>query len=233
MTDYPPQYFLSEGPDSIAVKVIRSLAGSETVVEIPRRHGAPGSPASDRATAQRVMDAFMEVDRLSRPAPGDLTGAYPPPRIEVTDQLAQRLADRFWAIIQEQRHGADGFASILAEQTQSTGGGWGYFKRALEEALNQSATQSVDLRFQFPEIASKVFCASAAWPGDYSSIAVALMDGCTTMQPNAADAIASLILLLQSVTKSPELLSTELQAKAREARALRVQQGDNPQWSQG
>lgn len=254
MTDYPPQYFLSEGPDSITIKVIRSLAGSETVIELPRHQG--GHPAYDRDNANKVMKAFEEVDRLSKPAPagtrgtalwgemsseererfinpraGDLTGTHPPPRIVVTDQLAQRLADRFWIIIQEQRHGTDIGAALLAAGNH--GGGWQYFKQALEEALAAGPVQPVDLRPQYPQIAATVARASAAWPGDYSSIAVALMDGCTTMQPHAADAIASLILLLQSVTKSPEILSPELQERAKEAQNWRRQQGDTPQWSAG
>jgi|HubBroStandDraft_2_1064218.scaffolds.fasta_scaffold106136_3 hypothetical protein len=97
----------------------------------------------------------------------------------------------------------------------------------------EKMTKPVDLRPTRPDIADRVARASAAWPGDYSSIAVALMDGCTTLQPNAADAIASLILLLQSVTKSPEILSPELQERAKQARAWRVQQGEHPQWSAG
>jgi hypothetical protein len=91
----------------------------------------------------------------------------------------------------------------------------------------------VDLRPQYPEIAATVARACAAWPGDYSSIAVALMDGHTNMQMTAADAIASLILLFQNVTKSPFNLSAVLQERAEEARAWRIQQGDPPQWSQG
>jgi hypothetical protein len=91
----------------------------------------------------------------------------------------------------------------------------------------------VDLRPQYPEVAATVARACAAWPGDYSSIAVALMDGHTNMQPNAADAIASLILLFQNVTKSPFNLSAVLQEREVEARAWRMQQGDPPQWSQG
>jgi|GEM_PF-7079967 hypothetical protein len=91
----------------------------------------------------------------------------------------------------------------------------------------------VDLRPQFPEVADLVSRACAAWPGDFSSIAVGLMDGHTNMQPNAAGAIASLILLLQNVGKSPMNLSAALEDKDAQARAWRVQQGDHPQWSMG
>jgi hypothetical protein len=190
--------------------------------------------AADMLETMSARTAATATTVITKPkASGDLTSTHPPPRIEVTDQLAQRLADRFWIIIQEQRHGTDIGAALLAQQTQGVGGGSDYFKRALEEALAAGPVQPVDLRPAHPDIADRVARAYAAWPGDYSSIAIALMDGATNMQPNAADAIASLILLLQSVTISPTVLPTELQARAKEAEAWRIQQGDHPQWSAG
>jgi hypothetical protein len=153
------------------------------------------------------------------------------PEIVVDDRLAVRLAHHFWAAIQRQKGGTDIRASMLADENH--GGGAEYFKQALQLALAEQAAPPVDLRPQYPEIATTVARACAAWPGDYSSIAVALMDGHTNMQMTAADAIASLILLLQNVTKSPLNLSAALQERYAEARAWREQQGDPPQWSQG
>jgi hypothetical protein len=76
---------------------------------------------------------------ITRTAPGDLSGAHAAPKIEVTDQLAQRLADRFWAIIEKQKDGTGVFASILARGNHA--GGWIYFKQALTQALTDEPSQ--------------------------------------------------------------------------------------------